>query len=423
MSTQTLLGHSFPTPCKRCGGALYRQVDYCPYCGEVHPLDAGPHKRTVIPGSRASAMNKAAQKNSLDPATADETDPTTRAAFMDDPIRAEAVMPASALVSTDRPIAPLPAMPYAEGRSAISLRKMLYAIGAVGVIGLAYVGYALFSGRDVSSGNNDQSAESETAQDARTTTGTIALYSPTQSANPAAAAGKPATSVNPAKPVQAIQAIPATPVAPAAAAVPAKPAPQFRDAAQAVQAARLASRANNLSSAQAALGIAQTMQPGNSDAEDLATELEPLTARRDAALQAAQTCAAQQSWPCARQYANEALTIDTGSDTAKSILERVIRETGWAPLNPRAAAGAPPQGKASAQARAAPSSRQVVQSQSPLSKGPPPNSDVTVAAPRSTIATPDGNSVEARERAIKDSGWKRPATNAAKPSAGGTSGQ
>ena len=47
MSTQTILGHSFPTPCKRCGGALYRQVDYCPYCGAVHPLDAGPHKRVA----------------------------------------------------------------------------------------------------------------------------------------------------------------------------------------------------------------------------------------------------------------------------------------------------------------------------------------------------------------------------------------
>ncbi|WP_168790827.1 hypothetical protein [Paraburkholderia aromaticivorans] len=420
MSTQTLLGHSFPTPCKRCGGALYRQVDYCPYCGAVHPLDAGPHKRTVIPGSRASAMNKVAQKNSLDPATADETDPTTRATFMGEPARAEAVMPGSALVSPDRPIPPLPALPNAAGRGAISLRKMLYAIGAVVVIGLAYVGYALFSDHDSSNGNSDQSAESETTQDARTTTGTIALYAPTRSANQAAAVGRPATSVNPARPVQAV---PATPVAPPVAAVPARPAPQFRDAAQAVQAARLAFRANDLSSAQAALGVAQTMQPGNSDAQDLASELTPLTARRDAALQAAQTCAAQQSWPCARQHANEALTIDTGNDTAKSILERVIRETGWAPLSPRGAAGTPPQGKPSAQAQAAPSSQQVVQLQTPLPKGMPPNSEVAVATPRSAAATPDGNSVEARERAIKDSGWKRPAANAAKPSAGGSPSQ
>lgn len=424
MSTQTLLGHSFPTPCKRCGGALYRQVDYCPYCGAAHPLDAGPHKRTVIPGSRASAMNKAAQKNSLenslDAATADETDPTTRATFASEPARGEAVMPASALVSPDAPIAHLHALPNAAAHGAIPLRKVLYAIGAVVVIGLAYVGYALFSDRDSLSGSSDQSAETETTQDARTTTGTIALYSPAQSTNQAAAAGKPAVPINPARPVQAM---PATPIAPPVAAAPAKPAPQFRDAAQALQAARLAFRANDLSAAQAALGAAQTMQPGSSDAQDLAAELKSLAARRDAALQAAQTCAAQQSWPCARQHANEALAIDTGNDTAKSILERVIRETGWAPLNPRAAAGTPPQVKASAQAQAAASSQQAVQLQTPLPKGTPPNSEVVVAAPRSAAATPEGNSVEARERAIKDSGWKRPATNAAKPSAGGSPSQ
>jgi hypothetical protein len=44
-------------------------------------------------------------------------------------------------------------------------------------------------------------------------------------------------------------------------------------------------------------------------------------------------CADQQTWPCAREHANEALALDTGSDTAKTILERVIRETGWAPLS------------------------------------------------------------------------------------------
>ncbi len=118
-------------------------------------------------------------------------------------------------------------------------------------------------------------------------------------------------------------------------------APQFRDAAQALQAARLAFRANDLSAAQAALGAVQTLQPGNTDAQSLLTELKPLAARRDSALQAAQLCAAQQSWSCARQHANEALAIDTGNDTAKTILERVIHETGWAPLHPHAATDSP----------------------------------------------------------------------------------
>jgi hypothetical protein len=118
-------------------------------------------------------------------------------------------------------------------------------------------------------------------------------------------------------------------------------APQFRDAAQALQAARLAFRANDLSAAQAALGAEQTLQPGNTDAQSLLTELQPLAARRDTALQAAQLCAAQQSWNCARQHANEALAIDTGNDTAKTILERVIHETGWAPLKPHATIDSP----------------------------------------------------------------------------------
>ncbi|MFM0296486.1 MULTISPECIES: hypothetical protein [Paraburkholderia] len=417
MSTQTLIGHSFPTPCKRCGGALYRQVDYCPYCGAVHPLDAGPHKRTVIPGSRASATTKAAQKNSLDPSTPDETGFATRAMVASEPVTGEAALPASALVSPDAPVPHLSQAVKAASQGTISIRRALYAIGAVVVIGLGYVGYALFSDRDLSSGTAGQSADNETNQDARTTTGTIAPYTPAQSANQAAAAGKPAVSVNPARPAQVIPATPVTP--PVVAAAPVKPAPpRFSDAAQALQSARLALRGNDLSSAQAALGAAQALQPGNSDAQDLAGELKPLLARRDAALQAAQTCAAQQSWPCARQHANEALVLDTGNETAKSILARVIRETGWAPLTPHAAAGTAPQVKPTAQAQAAPPSQQVAQLQTPLPQGMPANNQAAVGSPRPATTAPDNNSVEARERAIKDSGWNRANANAAKPGAG-----
>jgi hypothetical protein len=214
--------------------------------------------------------------------------------------------------------------------------------------------------------------------------------------------------------------IPATPVTPpVVAAAPVKPAPpRFSDAAQALQSARLALRGNDLSSAQAALGAAQALQPGNSDAQDLAGELKPLLARRDAALQAAQTCAAQQSWPCARQHANEALVLDTGNETAKSILARVIRETGWAPLTPHAAAGTAPQVKPTAQAQAAPPSQQVAQLQTPLPQGMPANNQAAVGGARPATTAPDNNSVEARERAIKDSGWNRANANAAKPGAG-----
>ncbi len=338
MATQTITGHSFPTPCKRCGGALYRQVDYCPYCGAVHPLEGGPHKRAVIPGSRASAMNKAVQKNGFDPAASAETDVAAHTSGAGESLTGEAGMHTPAIVATHPPAPSLTDLPESKRSTAMPNRRTtLLIVGVLVVIGLVAGAYALFGdNRDSQNGGNDQSTDA--TQDARTTTGTIALYKP-QQVQPA----QPGAANTPAAPgatARSTQLFPTAPVAQPPAATPVKPAPQFRDATQALQAARLAFRANDLSTAQAALGAAQTLQPGNADAQDLATELRPLTARRGAALQAAQTCVAQQVWPCARQHANEALTIDTGNDTAKLILARVIRETGWAPLNSHAATAA-----------------------------------------------------------------------------------
>jgi hypothetical protein len=167
---------------------------------------------------------------------------------------------------------------------------------------------------------------------------------------------------------------------------------QFRDATQALQSARLAFRANDLSTAQVALGAALALQPGNRDAQNLAAELRPLTTRRDSALQAAQTCVAQQSWPCARAHANEALTIDTGNDMAKGILQRVIRETGWAPLNPHGAASAA-QGAPLAQAQAA-AATQLAQGLPPSPQGMPGNGGPARAAPRAGAAVTSGGSTE-----------------------------
>jgi hypothetical protein len=220
-------------------------------------------------------------------------------------------------------------------------------IGAIVAIGLAYIAYTLFS----DGGESEDKGVEQITQDARTTTtGMIAplasapVIVQAQSAHaPAAArpAPPPATELA-AKPAPAAPVIPAVPAAPPAApplaATPVRPATQFHDAGQALQVARTAFRANDLSAAQAALVAAQTLQPGNSDAQGLADQMRPLVQRRDIALQAAQACVAQQSWPCARQHANEALAIDSGNDAAKVILERVIRETGWAPLTPPHAA-------------------------------------------------------------------------------------
>jgi hypothetical protein len=332
---------------------------------------------------------------------------------------------------------------------------VLLVIGAVFLLALGYVLYVLFSD---SSDSDDIVSDQQTTvvtQDARSTTGTIAPFAAPAESNRPAATVKPATSdnavktapavaVKPATPNNAVKSppvVPATPApppamaappvvtappvvaaappvvtappvvaaAPPVAVAPAKPALQFRDASQALQSARLAIRANDLSTAQASLAAAQSLQPGNADAQKLTADLRPLIARRDSALQAAQTCVAQQSWSCARQHANEALAIDTSNDAAKLILERVIRETGWAPLNPHAAAA---QGNPLAQAQPAPGS-QAVQLQTPLPPGMPANGQPITTAPRAGAAataagaSANGNSLDARERAIRDSGWSR----------------
>jgi len=233
---------------------------------------------------------------------------------------------------------------YVPRNTTQTIRRVLYVLGALVAIALAYVGYTLFSnGAD----NDDESVDAIT-QDARTTAGTIAPFASAPSITQSQTAHSSAT-VRPATPV--VPVMPVAPVAPPVLAAPAKPPMQFRDATQALDVAHLALRGNDLSRAQAALAAAQSLQPGNADAKDLAAQLRPLTERRDSALQAAQACVAQQSWPCARQHANEALAIDSGNDMAKNILERVIRETGWKPLNPHASATGAAQGKPLIQAQ------------------------------------------------------------------------
>lgn len=381
MSTPTLIGHSFPTPCKRCGGALYRQVDYCPYCGAAHPLEGGPHKRAEMPGSRASATNASPQTSGIESTPPSET---SHDADVGEAVRAEAAMQAPVLTSPDAPIPPLANSPHGGSGRRPSARMMLVGGAAIVVIGLAYVGFALLrDNHEWQNSTSDQAAD--TNRDATTATGTIALYTPATPGQPPNQANQlnQATQARPIKPANPPTAAPPIAVIPAApvATVKPPPAPPFRDAAQAVQAARAALRANDLSTAQAALGAAQTLQPDNADAQSLLGELKPLAARRDTALQAAQVCAAQQSWMCVRQHANDALTIDTGNPTAKTLLERAIRETGWAPLTPHAAIGGPAQvRRQQAQQQTQPQSQQV-QLQVPLPKGMPADSSALAAVP------------------------------------------
>ena len=275
MSTQTILGHSFPTPCKRCGGALYRQVDYCPYCGAVHPLDAGPHKRAVIPGSRASAMNKTAQKNELRPGTAERNRARPRRQ------RSPTKLPLSSRRCHCRysrrflraPIPPLADPPHSRRAVAhVPMRQVLSRSWRVVAIGLAYVAYALFSdNHDSQNGNTEQTADNVLRTPERRParsrcTHRLSRRTRLPRVKPAAPHQSRRSRHRRSQPRPSHRRWPHAPVKPAT--------PQFRDAAQALQAARLAFRANDLSAAQAALGAAQTLQPGNADAQNLATRIE-----------------------------------------------------------------------------------------------------------------------------------------------------
>ncbi|MCC8404403.1 hypothetical protein LJ655_21390 [Paraburkholderia sp. MMS20-SJTN17] len=306
----------------------------------AHPFDPDdPHGRIGIQSSRASTAHKPLPRFDDRPGIPNE--PAIAAAAMaSGPLLPTEPIGHTALVSTNTASRPFEDPMYAPRNTAQTIWIVLSLIGAVVAIGLAYVAYALFS----DGGQSEEKGVEQITQDARTTTGMIAplasapVVSTAQTAQ-ASAALKPATPAVAeiaAKPTPVAPAAPAAPAAPPAAptvaTTPVRPAPQFRDAGQALQVAQTAFRANDLSKAQAALAAAQTFQPGNSNAQSLADQMRPLVQRRDAALQAAQACVVQQSWPCAREHANEALAIDSGNDAAKVILERVIRETGWAPL-------------------------------------------------------------------------------------------
>jgi len=344
MSTQPLNVHQFPTPCKRCGGALYRQLEHCPYCGAFHPLGDEAPARSALHESRASTLNMSTLHDRFAAPTFSEPDFPGGALHAGLHLAPAAALHAQSapLVAPDTALLPL-ADTYTDTgeptpRAGLRVRHVLLASAAVVAAGLAYVGYALLSeSRDLHYGSGEQAAE--TAQNARTATGAIGRYTPEQAAESRLAV-VPGKSTGAGSVLNAPAAAPAT-VPIAVAVTAAKPsAPQFHDAAQALQAARTAFGMNDLSAAQAALSAAQLLQPDNNEAQTLAARLKPLAARRDAALLAAQLCADQQSWACAREHANEALALDTGSDAGKTILERVIRETGWAPLNTQTAASA-----------------------------------------------------------------------------------
>ncbi|SDH89116.1 zinc ribbon domain-containing protein [Paraburkholderia phenazinium] len=344
MSTQSTSGQSFPAPCKRCGGALYQPADLCPYCGAPHPLAAPAHAR--FPGADGPLHRPVAADGHGEPATPN-------------------------LASPDTPIPPLSHLPL--GTPVGSRWLLTRGLIALGVLILAYGAYSLLGDHHTAPAAYDE-------QDTKSTTGTIAPYTPQPAAN--GAAGAHAANRSAATPPAVVQPV---------------VVPHYRDLAESLHAARAHEDAHDLSGAQAAVNAAFLMEPDSADAKTIQQELTPLEQRRDAALQTAQVCIKDHLWNCVAHSASDALAIDNGSPEAKTLLQQAIVQTGWAPLG----------------SHNTPVARNAQVPQ------PPPSSQ---AAPFVTAkpAAPAPGSLDAQARAIAQSGWRNApaAGTAATPASG-----
>jgi hypothetical protein len=400
MSAQTS-DQTFPTPCKRCGGVLYQHVDFCPYCGADHPLQPIVRKRP-------------------EPALKAISSPTAHAPVAQAPVAPVQASSAPLMLPTmsdippvmpeDRQIPPLnlPAPMWQTAGRWIFTKGLLLVWF---ILALGYAAYLLLGD------NRKQEIVSEETT-ANTSGGSISPYTPQ-----AQSGGAPsATDAN----------------APPVVNPPLRPMPTFKDLPDALRAARASLQDNNLSGAKAAVAAALSMDADNGDARTIQRDIASREQRRDTELQAGSACEKDHQWACVRQHASDALAIDTSSPTAQAMLERVIVSTGWRPLAPIARPGgaeaptprggsvaAPPGPGNPATARAMP------QTAMPATATTAPATDaasapaaaaggavsgaVTAApaAPGAASSANDSSSIDAQERAIRESGWKHPASSAA----------
>lgn len=99
---------------------------------------------------------------------------------------------------------------------------------------------------------------------------------------------------------------------------------------RAMESAQASLEKNDLSAARAALASAQANESNNSEAFMLRQDLASRERARDAALNAARGCMAQERWKCAWHNAGNALSIDSSSAEAKALIERSIVDSGEA---------------------------------------------------------------------------------------------
>ncbi|MCX5539057.1 hypothetical protein M3A49_06035 [Paraburkholderia sp. CNPSo 3076] len=378
MSAQIGPDHNFPAACKRCGGLLYENFEFCPYCGTDCPLDKvalGTHpKATLTPlGATAAAP----------------------------PAPAAAKLVQTGVPATDGPSLNTDYQPGAQHALALThglrfshMGQWIFPRGLFVfalILAFAYGTYLLF-------GTNRQREGTASEQTLHSSGGSVSTNASAQQSDETPPAAGRQTREQPQSPPRN-----------------AHPAPQFADVADGLRVARTSLAENNLFDAKAAANAVLARDGGNEEARALQSEIAAHEQRRDSALQNADRCVAQRAWACVQQQASEALAIDSSSQAAQSLMERAIVSTAWKPLSPPN--GAPQVNAAAALPRGANTVRLPSSQDWNTSASPPPlpgamnTANATNAANVATAASPAGgdNSVDAQERAIVQNGWKRAA--------------
>ena len=389
MSAQIGRDHNFPSACKRCGGLLYENFEFCPYCGTDLPLDKvslGTHpKATITPLGATAATPPAPAAAKMAPTVVPASDgPSLNPGY---PHAIQNSVQHAAQHAAQQ------AIQLAHSVQSSPLRQWIFPKGlfiiAV-ILAFAYGTYLLL-------GTNRQREGTPSEETLHSSGGSVSTHAPAQQADETpAAAGTETRS------------------APQSAPPDAHATPQFADVADGLRVARNSLAQNNLFDAKAAANAVLARDADNEEAHALQSEIAAREQRRDSALQNADRCVAQRAWACVQQQASEALAIDSSSQAAQSLMERAIVSTAWKPLT--SPGGAPQANTAHPVPPAANSVRLPSSQDWNTNASPPPlpaatnatqAANTTTATNAATAATPasNDNSVDARERAILQNGW------------------
>ncbi|WP_322028751.1 hypothetical protein [Paraburkholderia sp. J76] len=396
MSAQIGRDHNFPSACKRCGGLLYENFEFCPYCGTEFPLDkvvpGTPPKATLTPLGATAATPPAPAAAKMAPAGAPATEgPSLNPDY---PPAAQSTTQNAAQNGTRH------FMEFARNLRSSQPGQWIFPRGLfviAFVLAFAYGTYLLL-------GTNRQREGAPSEETLHSSGGSVSTNASTQPVGEAPSTAGTETSTRPPAPAPAARA-----------------APQFTDVADGLRVARTSLAQNNLFDAKAAADAVLARDAGNEEAHAIQSEIAAREQRRDSALQSADRCVAQKDWACAQQQASEALAIDSSSQAAQSLMERAIVSTAWKPLNPpngaqQGNAAVPPAPRAANTARL-PSSQDWNTNASPPPlpnvPGVPNTSNVPNAATNPTTGATSDNSTDARQRAIVQNGWTHAAPAAA----------